>query len=80
MQNNLHQFCVSVNWHNLFSENENKAMETHIPQHHDSKSKKPQHQDPKTKNLQYRVSETKTQQHSQMETTKTQHCDSKALF
>ena len=47
IQNNLHQLTTHMStlimWHNRFSENENQAMEAHIPRHRDSKTKKPQH-------------------------------------
>ena len=32
-----------IMWHNRFSKNENEAVEAHIPQHRDSKTKKPRH-------------------------------------
>ena len=38
-----------IMWHNRFSENENEAVETYIPQHRDVKTKKPRHRDSKTK-------------------------------
>ena len=51
-------------------DNENEAVEAHIPRHRDSKTKKPRHQD----------LETKTPQHQETETNKPQHCDSKAFL
>ena len=38
-----------IMWHNRFSENENEAVEAHIPRHRDSKAEKPRHGDSKTK-------------------------------
>ena len=34
-----------IMWHNRFSENENEAVESHIPRHRDSKTKKPRHRE-----------------------------------
>ena len=45
-------------WHNRFSENENEALETHIPRYRDSKAKKPRHRETETINPQHRNSET----------------------
>ena len=39
--------------HNEFSENENEAVEVHIPRHQDSKIKKPRHRDLGTKTPRY---------------------------
>ena len=39
--------------HNEFSENENEAVEVHIPRHQDSKTKKPRHRDLGTKTPRY---------------------------
>ena len=36
-----------IMWHNRFSENENEAVEAHIPRHRDSKTKNPRNQVPK---------------------------------
>ena len=60
-QNNLHQLAMStlIMWHNRFSENENEAVETYIPRHWESKSKKPRHRDSKTKKPRHRDSGTK---------------------
>ena len=64
------------NWHNyawffcFHDDNENEAVEAHIPRHRDSKTKKPQHRDSKTKNPRHRETETK----------KPGHRDSKAFF
>ena len=38
-----------IMWHNRFSENENEAVEAHIPRHRGSKTKKPRHRDSKVK-------------------------------
>ena len=48
-------------WDNRFSENENEAVEVHIPRHRDLKTKKSQHRDSMTKKPRHRDSETKTQ-------------------
>ena len=45
-------------WYNRFSENENEAVEAHIPQHQDSKTKKPRHREMETVNPQHRDSKT----------------------
>ena len=45
-----------VMWHNSFSENENEAVEAHIPRHQDSKTKKPQHQETETNKPRHRDS------------------------
>ena len=55
---------------NRFSENENEAVETHIPRHRDSKTKKLRDQDSKTKKPRYRESETKTPRHPETEAIK----------
>ena len=47
-------------WHNRFSENENEAVEAHIPRHQDSMTKKSRHQDSRTKNWQHQDSGTQT--------------------
>ena len=39
-----------IMWHNRFSENENEAVEAHIPRHRDSKTKKPRHRETETVN------------------------------
>ena len=39
--------------HNEFSENENEAVEVHIPRHQDFKTKKPRHRDLGTKTPRY---------------------------
>ena len=79
-----------IMWHNRFSENENEAVEAHIPQHRDSKTKKPWHQDSKTEKPRHRDSKTKKPQHQdsntkkpwhqETETNKPWHRDSKAFF
>ena len=66
--------------HNRFCENENEAVETHIPRHRDSKTKKPRHRDSKTKKPRHRDSKTKKPRHREMETTKPRPRDSKAFF
>ena len=65
---------------NRFRENENKAGESHIPRHHDSKTKKSRHRDSKAKKLWHWDLGTKTPQHQEMETTNPGHHDSKAFF
>ena len=54
IQNNLHQLKTHMStlimWHNRFTENENEAVEAHIPRHRDSKAKKPRHQETETIN------------------------------
>ena len=67
-------------WHNRFSEKENKAVETQIPRHRDSKTKKPRNRDSNTKKPRLRDSGTKTPRHRETETTKPGHRDSKAFF
>ena len=66
-----------IMWHNRFSENENEAVEAHIPRHRDSKTKKPQHRDSKTKNARDWDSKTKKPRHRETETSKPRHRDSK---
>ena len=84
------------NWHNyawffcFHDDNENEAVEAHIPRHRDSKTKKPRHrdskikkrrhQDSKTKKPRHRDSGTKTPQHREMKANKPQHHDSKTFF
>ena len=74
------------NWHNyawyfcFHDDNENKAVEVHIPRHWDSNTKKPQHRDSKTKKPWHRDSGTKTPRHHKMETNKRRDRDSKAFF
>ena len=62
IQNNLHQLTTHMStlimWHNRFSENENEAVEAHIPRHRDSKTKKPRHRDSKAKKPRHRETET----------------------
>ena len=62
IQNNLHQLTTHMStlimWHNRFSENKNEAVEAHIPQHRDSKTKKPRHRETETFNPQHRDSKT----------------------
>ena len=54
IQNNLHQLTTHMStlimWYNRFSENENEAVEEHIPRHRDSKTKKPRHLETETIN------------------------------
>ena len=74
IQNNLHQLTTHmltlVMWHNKFSENENEAVEAHVPQHRYSKTKKPWHRDSKAKKP----------RHRETETINPRHRDSKTLF
>ena len=62
IQNNLHQLKTHMStlimWHNRFSENENEAVEAHIPRHRDSKTKKPRHRDSKAKKPRHQETET----------------------
>ena len=62
IQNNLHQLTTHMStliiWYNRFSENENEAVEAHIPRHRDSKTKKPRHRETETINPRYRDSKT----------------------
>ena len=50
----MHQLTTHMStlimWHNRFSENENEAVEAHIPRHRDSKTKKPRHRETETIN------------------------------
>ena len=48
-----------IMWHHRFSKNEIEAMEAHIPQHRDLKTKKSRHRDFKTKKRRHRDSGTK---------------------
>ena len=43
-----------IMWHNRFRENENEAVEAHIPRHRDSKTKKPRHRQTETINPRHR--------------------------
>ena len=52
-----------IMWHNRFSENENEAVETHIPRHRDPKTKKPRPRDSKTKKPRHRDSGAKAPRH-----------------
>ena len=67
MQNNLHQLTTHISTlitrHNRFSENENEAVEAHIPRHRDSKTKKPRHRDSKAEKPRHRDSKTKKPRH-----------------
>ena len=54
--------------HNRFSENENEAVEAHVPQHRDSKTKKPRHRDSKTKKPRHRETETINPRHRDSKT------------
>ena len=58
-------------------ENEDEALETHIPRHRDPKTKKPRHRDSKTKKPRHRDSGTKAPRHRETETIKPRHRDSK---
>ena len=81
-QNDLHKLTMwtLIIWHNRFSENENEVVETYIPRHLDSKTKKPRHRDSKNKKPGHRDPGTKTPRHRETETTTPRHRDSKALF
>ena len=65
-------------WNNRFRENENEAVEAHIPQHQDSKTKKPRNS--KIKKPLHRDTGAKTIWHQEIKTIKTQHEDSQAFF
>ena len=69
-----------IMWHNRFSENENEAVEAHIPRHRDSKTRKPRHRGSKTKKPRHRGSKTKKPRQRESETNKPRHRDSKAFF
>ena len=60
-------------WHNKFCENKSEAVETHIPRHRDSKTKKPRHGDSKTKKPRHRDSKAKKPRHRDSKTKKLQH-------
>ena len=64
IQNNLHQLTTHMStlimWHNRFSENENEAVEAHMPRHRDSKTKKPRHRDSKAEKPRHGDSKTKS--------------------
>ena len=81
IQNNLHQLTTHMStlimWHNRFSENENEAVEAHIPRHRDSKTKKPRHRDSKAKKPRHRETETINPRHRNSKTKKPRHRDSK---
>ena len=47
-----------IMWRNRFIENQNEAVEAHIPQHWDSKTKKPRHWDSRSKKPRHRETET----------------------
>ena len=65
----------------LFSQlKKNEAVETHIPRHRDSKTKKLRDQDSKTKKPRYRESETKTPRHPETEAIKRWYRDPKTFF
>ena len=57
-----------IMWHNRFSENENEAVEAHIPRHRDSKTKKPRHRDSKAKKPRHRETETINPRHRDSKT------------
>ena len=63
----MHQLTTHMStlivWHNRFSENENEAVEAHIPRHRDSKTKKPRHRDSKAEKLRHRDRKTKKSRH-----------------
>ena len=72
IQNNLHQLTTHiltlVMWHNRFIENENDAVEAHIPRHRDFKTKKPRHRDSKAKKPRHRETETINPRHRDSKT------------
>ena len=80
----MHQLATHMStlimWHNIFTENENEAVEAHIPRHWDSKTKKPRHRDSKATKPQHRDLGTKTPRHRETETNESRHRDSKAFF
>ena len=91
MQIDLHKFgqlkyFQRHNWHNyawffcFHDDNENEAVEAHIPRDWDSKTKKPRHRDSKTKKPRHQDSGIKTPRHWEMEINKPQHRNSKAFF
>ena len=61
-QNNLHQLtshmATLIMRNNRFSENENEAVEAHIPWHRDSKTKQPRHRKMEIINPRHRDSKT----------------------
>ena len=78
MQHYPDRYCINLDNWNIFQQhnsnnyawifgfhddNENEAVEAHIPRHRESKTKKPRHQD----------LDTKTPQHQETETNKPQH-------
>ena len=68
-----------IMWHNRFSENENEAVEAHIPRHRDSKTKKPRHRETETVNpswFQEIFSEDKKPWHQDSKAEKPRHRDS----
>ena len=79
----MHQLATHMStlimWH-IFTENENEAVEAHIPRHWDSKTKKPRHRDSKATKPQHRDLGTKTPRHRETETNESRHRDSKAFF
>ena len=62
IQNNLHQLTTHmltlIMWDKRFSENENEAVEAHIPRRRDSKIKKPRHRETETINSRHHDSKT----------------------
>ena len=58
----MHQLTTHMStlimWYDRFSENENEAVEAHIPRHRDSKTKKPRHRETETINPRHRDSKT----------------------
>ena len=75
------QMSTLIMWHNIFTENENEAVEAHINHWDwDSKTKKPRHRDSKATKPQHRDLGTKTPRHRETETNESRHRDSKAFF
>ena len=74
-QNDLHslKMWTLIMWHNRFSENENEAVETHIPRHRDSKTKKPRHRESDEKQPRHRDSKTEKPRHRDSKTKKPRH-------
>ena len=72
-QHNWHSYAWFFCFHD---DNENEAVEAHIPWHRDSKTKKLWHRDSKTKKPRLRDSKTKKRQHQDSKTKKPRHRDS----
>ena len=57
-----------IMWHNRFSENENEAMEPHIPRHIPIQDQKSRHRDSKAKKLLHRETQTINPRHRDSKT------------